>query len=204
MNTSLPLAFALLLAPQMIAQTMKNSSAPRTPVVDFATTNTTWQVVNDDVMGGISTSRFQITNGIACFSGTVSLENNGGFASARTVSAPLNVAKGAAFALRVRGDGRRYKFSARMDSMYEGPLYQSSFATKKDEWLEVQLPVETFTPTFRGRVLTGQPPLSVERVSSVGFLISDKQAGPFRLEIAWIKVVTSSSPNQKPGGGSPP
>jgi hypothetical protein len=32
------------------------------------------------------------------------------------------------------------------------------------------------------------PPLNPAKVSSVGFLISDKQAGPFRLEIGWIKA----------------
>ena len=46
-----------------------------------ATNYPTWQIVNDDVMGGLSTSRFQIlTNGGAVFTGVVSLETNGGFA----------------------------------------------------------------------------------------------------------------------------
>jgi hypothetical protein len=31
--------------------------------------------------------------------------------------------------------------------------------------------------------------LRAERLTSVGFLISDKQAGGFRLEVAWIKAV---------------
>lgn len=44
-------------------------------------------------------------------------------------------------------------------------------------------------PTFRGRVLSGEPPLDLAKTTSVEFLISDKQAGAFRLEIAWIKAV---------------
>jgi hypothetical protein len=43
-----------------------------------------WIIVNDGVMGGISTSSIKLTNtqnGV--FSGTVKLENNGGFASVR-------------------------------------------------------------------------------------------------------------------------
>ncbi len=41
---------------------------------DFsASTNTAaWQIVNDDVMGGISRSSFRLTNGVAIFQGEVS------------------------------------------------------------------------------------------------------------------------------------
>jgi hypothetical protein len=46
-----------------------------------------------------------------------------------------------------------------------------------------------FVASFRGRVLADAPPLDPMRVGSVGFMISDKQAGAFRLEIAWIKAV---------------
>ena len=41
-----------------------------------------WQIVNDGVMGGVSKSKLTVTNdGFGKFSGTVSIENNGGFAS---------------------------------------------------------------------------------------------------------------------------
>jgi len=50
------------------------------------------------------------------------------------------------------------------------------------------LPLKDFVASLRGRVLTDVPPLNPAKVSSVGFLISDQQAGPFRLEVAWIKV----------------
>lgn len=44
-----------------------------------------WQAVNDGVMGGISDGRFRITADQTMeFSGTLSLENNGGFASVRS------------------------------------------------------------------------------------------------------------------------
>jgi hypothetical protein len=51
------------------------------------------------------------------------------------------------------------------------------------------LPFSEFVPTFRGRTVPGAPPLDLSRVVTVGLMISDKQAGPFRLEIAWIKAV---------------
>jgi len=154
-----------------------------------ATTSPAWEVVNDGVMGGVSTSQFQLlTNGCAVFSGTVRLENNGGFASVRSAPSRADLTGCNSFLLRVRGDGRRYKFSVRTEAGLDTPLYQLAFTTKRGEWEEHRLRFKDFVPTFRGRILTDAPPLNPAKVSSVGFLISDRQAGPFRLEIGWIKA----------------
>ena len=158
---------------------------------DFsASTNTAaWQIVNDDVMGGISRSSFRLTNGVAIFQGEVSLENNGGFASVRSLPARHHLAGCDAFLIRVCGDGRSYKFTARTTRSFDSAIYQMVFKTKEGKWEELSLPLKEFVPTFRGRVLSGEPPLDPEQITSVGFLISDKQAGAFRLEVAWIKSV---------------
>lgn len=183
------LALTLRLTPLLLAQNMTTNPGPDQSLFNFSTaTNATWQVVNDDVMGGRSTSRFGITNGVAVFRGEVSLENNGGFASVRSLPARLDVGDANSFVIRVRGDGRRYKFSARMDNSYDSAIYQCAFTTKPGEWAEHRLPLKDFVASFRGRVLTDVPPLNPAKVSSVGFLISDEQAGPFQLEVAWIKA----------------
>ena len=173
-----------------------NSPAADKLLYDFQTaTNTAaWQIVNDDVMGGVSASTFRLTNGVALFRGDVSLENNGGFASVRSLPARHELAGCGAFVIRVRGDGRRYKFTARTDRSFDSPIYQAALTTTKGEWQEHRLPMKDFVPTFRGRVLAGQAPLDPEKVTSIGFLISDKQDGPFHLEVAWIKATTAASP----------
>ena len=179
------------LALTCVAITMKAETATNRTLFDFqaATNSPAWEVVNDDVMGGVSTSQFQVlTNGCAVFSGTVRLENNGGFASVRSAPVRENLTGLTAFVLRVRGDGRSYKFSVRTGAGFDTPLYQCSFTTKQGEWEEHRLTFSDFVPTFRGRMLTDVPPLNPAKVNSVGFLISDKQAGPFRLEIGWIKA----------------
>ncbi|MGO8696613.1 MAG: CIA30 family protein [Limisphaerales bacterium] len=148
-----------------------------------------WQIVNDDVMGGVSKSRFQIlTNGFAVFSGLVSLENSGGFASVRSSLALQDLTGFGCFVIRLRGDGHRYKFTVRTEAGLDTPLYQYPFVTKHGEWEEHRLAFKEFVPTFRGRILTGVPPLNPAKVTSVGFLISDEQEGPFKLEVAWIKA----------------
>jgi len=182
--TCLLAAFAWLCLTPLV-----NAAALEKVLFDFSNTNVpAWQVVNDDVMGGVSTSRFSVTNGVAVFRGEVSLENNGGFASVRSPAARQDLAGFDAFVVRARGDGRRYKFTVRTESGFDTPIYQCAFTTKRGVWEEHRLGFKDFVPTFRGRVLSGQPPLDPVKVTSVGFLISDKQVGPFQLEVAWIKA----------------
>ena len=175
---------------------MNTHAAADKIVFDFQTSTNTaaWQIVNDDVMGGVSRSGFRLTNGVAVFQGEVSLENNGGFASVRSLPARHDLAGCDAFVIRVRGDGRSYKFTARTDRSFDSAIYQTAFTTKKGEWEEHRLPLKQFVPTFRGRVLSGEPPLDPAKVTSVGFLISDKQEGPFQLEVAWIKATSATHP----------
>ena len=55
-------------------------------LIDFSDANAEeilrWRVINDDVMGGLSQSRIELSPAsTALFSGQLALENNGGFAS---------------------------------------------------------------------------------------------------------------------------
>lgn len=184
---------ATVLVSSCLAFAMNADAASETIFFDLqATTNSpAWQIVNDDVMGGVSMSQFQVlTNGGAVFSGVVSLENNGGFASVRSSPVRENLNGADAFVFRVRGDGRRYKFTVRTEAGFNAPNYQAEFTTKRGEWKEHRLALKDFVPTFRGRVLTDVPPLNAAKIASLGFLIADKQSGPFRLEISWIKAAT--------------
>jgi NADH dehydrogenase [ubiquinone] 1 alpha subcomplex assembly factor 1 len=53
-----------------------------------------WQTVNDGVMGGVSDGQFKISNQTMEFFGTLSLENDGGFASVRSRPTKLSLEKG--------------------------------------------------------------------------------------------------------------
>ncbi len=65
-----------------------------------------WQTVNDGVMGGVSEGQFKITEKNTLeFFGTLSLENNGGFASVRTKAKKLGFEKGDTVVAKVRDNG---------------------------------------------------------------------------------------------------
>ncbi len=146
-----------------------------------------WYAINDGVMGGVSQGRARITgDGVLVFSGVVSLENNGGFASIRSEPAPLQIRGASGIKLRVKGDGRRYKVNLKLDTAFDGVQYQAEFRPPPGEWTTVPLPFSSFAPKFRGRPVPDAPPLDPARIVTVGFLISDKQAGPFALEIGSV------------------
>jgi peptide-methionine (R)-S-oxide reductase len=148
-----------------------------------------WVRVNDGVMGGLSQSNLTLTQeGTAIFAGTLSLENNGGFASVRTYPYDFGLEGYAGLAFRVKGDGRDYMLRLRADDRLDGPAYGASFGTETDTWITVQIPFADLRPTFRGRLLRNRPALTGAAVRQIGFMIADKRAGPFQLEIDWIKA----------------
>ena len=151
-----------------------------------------WQTTNDGVMGGRSDGRFTINEEKNMeFFGTLSLENNGGFASVRSRGSNLGLEKGDSIVARVRGDGREYSLNLYTPTRRMAFSYRAKFRTQKDEWIEVRIPLEKFEATSFGRVVRNRP-LDPREVNGLGILLGDKKAGPFQLEIDWIKADRTS------------
>jgi monofunctional biosynthetic peptidoglycan transglycosylase len=147
-----------------------------------------WRAINDGVMGGVSTSEMTSFEEGLRFSGELSLENNGGFASVRRqVGADLSAATHVR--MIVRGDGRRYQFRIRQDNNFDGIAWRAEFQAREN-WHEVELPLSTFVPVFRGREVGDAGPVIPSRVAQIGFMLADKQSGAFRLDIRSIEFLT--------------
>jgi hypothetical protein len=156
---------------------------------DSAVSVADWSAIDDNVMGGVSTSRLRHDPaGHAVFEGTVSLERNGGFASVRSRPLDLGSPGATACLLEVRGDGKRYKLNLRTDDAFDGVNYQAAFEAPQGTWTLVRLPLSALLPTFRGRRVPGAPPLDPARVRQAGLMIADAQAGSFALALRSIKV----------------
>ncbi len=159
-------------------------------IFDFSSPSTSgeWITINDVVMGGVSQSKFEINNdSTATFSGTVSPDNNGGFASARaSLKDELKDFKEAV--IRVKGDGNIYSLRFRTNNNFDGLSYQAKFKPEAGQWKEYKIPLSEFKPTFRGNILSDKPELESKDIKQIGILIADKQYGKFELKIDWIKL----------------
>lgn len=148
-----------------------------------------WEAIDDRIMGGCSQSRPEYLQGIGLrFTGTVSLDNKGGFASIRSSEGCFDLSGHSGLKIRVCGDGKTYKLSLRTDFYYDGISYQASFKTKAGIWQEISLPFDEFAPTHHGITLTTVPAMETARVKSFGLFIADRQVGPFKLDIARLSV----------------
>lgn len=143
-----------------------------------------WTVVNDNVMGGRSSGDFEISEGRLLFHGEINTDG-GGFSSIRTESRALDIGPHSGLKLKVRGDGRTYRF--RLATAGSDFAYMADFSTRKGEWALIDLPFASFLPSRRGRKLD-RPPVAPSAITSIGFMIADKQDGQFALEIEWIKL----------------
>jgi hypothetical protein len=175
--------------PSSSAQTVPDG--PGTPLVDLdeADQVAAWTTINDPVMGGLSTSKIAFGNGGLVFSGSISLENNGGFASARSPQDP-DIGRRAAGAksLRVRavGDGKTYLL--RVGTAGQPWSYVQRFSTEAAVERIYDLPVADFRAV--GMRLEPAPAapqtLDPASISQISFYILDKQQGSFELTVSAV------------------
>ena len=181
---------------------------------DFTNTNNfqdlreLWGAVDDVVMGGVSQSGIRLAEKKAVFAGTVSTENNGGFASVRTknFSPAWDLSDYEGIELRVLGDGKRYKFIIRCEGKWDGIGYCYSFDTLYNYWLTIRIPFADLIPVFRAKTLPDAGKFDTSKVYSMQLMLSKFeydgklnpkfQAGGFNLEIEYVKVYGGKANSQ--------
>lgn len=184
------LAVALLLACLSATPTVTAAD------LDLATDAAPWQVVNDGVMGGVSSSQVESGAAGVRFSGTVRTDYNGGFASARrAVATEALPADATAFDLRAAGDGHRYRlvvYTRDARARAQPFSYFAEFETQAGQATAHRLPLAQFRATFRGRAVPDAPPLAMGDVIGVGLmLLKDGHRagrGPFDLMLLSLRT----------------
>lgn len=188
---------------QLIHQVADRLGQLHQPIFNFAHPSSDvreiWGALDDVVMGGVSQSSLRIGDRVAVFSGTVSTANSGGFASVRTrnLEPPLDLSTYDGVELRVKGDGKRYKFMIRTETRWDGVAHCYSFDTIADQWTSVRIPFQALIPVFRARTIDNSP-LNPSRVSAWQLMLSKFEydgalnphfePGFFQLQISSIQV----------------
>lgn len=165
-----------------------------------------WTIVDDGVMGGVSQGSWYQEDDYAVFEGDISLENNGGFSSLRIGFSPVDLSAFDGIELTVRGDGQTYAFGLRDRDFFNAYDYRLSFETDEaetihstdEDWQTIYIPFEDVVATSFGREVPDAAPLNTSRVRGMTLIISDKQEGTFRLEIAGVALYTESEDENPP------
>ena len=152
-----------------------------------------WHTENDVVMGGVSSSQIAYTSeedgkkqqGVARFTGCVSLENDGGFAQILYDQKTLDLTGFGGVELHVRGNNQTYQL--RFETTAERVSYVHSFQAK-GEWQRIRLAFADFESSYHGEPVPDAPELDRTAIRTVGFLIGDEQEGPFKLLIDEVKA----------------
>lgn len=179
--------FCLACVPYSLAINKKKKQKEMENLIyDFTEDNpaTNWITVNDNVMGGRSEGGFSFKKKRLIFSGTTNT-NGGGFSSIRTNPSDFSLGDMEGLHIRYKGDGRTYKLGVRMEG--KSVSYRSNFTTGNG-WQEVRIPFDEMEVSWRGRPLSkDEHPLIKSKIRSIEFMIYDKQDGPFKLQVDWIK-----------------
>lgn len=159
-----------------------------------------WGALDDIVMGGISESSLKLIPDGGLFSGYVSTANSGGFVSIRNrnFEPGLDLSDYQGIELRVKGDGKRYKFIIRCNDGWDSVGYCYSFDTVYNIPITIRIPFTELIPVFRAKTLKDGKPFNSSQVFSLQLMLSKFeydgalnpkfQPGLFQLEIESIKA----------------
>lgn len=158
-------------------------------IFDFGVNNDSknWVVVNDDVMGGLSTSQVVVDSIGYIFSGDVSLDNNGGFASLRSPRDNYNLEIYTVMKIRYKSTDRDFAIVLERHNQYYMPYHKQICESNKDGWVTSEFLLSEFKE-YRlgeetGNVMESK---SLQDIRRFGIVINDKAAGPFRVEVDYI------------------
>ncbi len=155
---------------------------------DFGSTSdwSVWEIENDTVMGGVSDSQLSRSDeGYAVFTGDVSLENNGGFASMQYHFSPKDISGYEKAVIRVKGDGKDYQFRIKAD-LSQRASFIYTFETN-GEWQTIEIPLNKMEPEYHGNKLN-QPNFNANQIQEVRFMIGNGKAESFKLEVDKIEL----------------
>ena len=145
-----------------------------------------WTIVNDGVMGGVSQSDMIInTDGNALFSGKISLDYNGGFASVRYNPKTIDVKDYSKIVIRCKGPANTYQVRAK-SSRRERHSY-IEYIDVSEDWQEIEVNMAMMYPAFRGYEMD-MPNYPKEVLDEFAILIGNKKYEDFELEIDWIEL----------------
>ncbi len=158
------------------------------------TATSVWVGLHDQVMGGRSEGSVQPQAGShstpahVLFSGQISRDNGGGFASYRMrLSAPVVIGAARSVVLNSRGDSGPFKLCLHRQNDWDGVQWQADLATPEN-WTTQVLPLSAFVARRRGREVTERPLSPEDTLFQIGLMTTRPEPGPVWLAVARIAL----------------
>jgi hypothetical protein len=147
-----------------------------------------WVIINDGVMGGKSESSVSLNPDKIVFSGVISLENNGGFASLRSPVENHDLSNYSKAKIKFRSYGRTFSLMLESSLIFYEPVFKYDIQSKNEEWAEIEIDLSDFKE-YRLSQFTGNNahPGALEDILRIGIILFDKKDGPFKLEIEYLE-----------------
>lgn len=156
-------------------------------ITDFtsSTDSKEWHTITDAVMGGVSKSNFEITtDNIGLFSGYVSLKNNGGFAMVKHHTTAY-CKDFTTICITLKGDCKAYQIRIKENTATKH-WFIAPFTTNGD-WQTIEIKLSNMYAMFRGNKVD-IPNFNGDNINEIAFLIGNKKAENFKLELKSITL----------------
>ncbi|MEN0051314.1 MAG: CIA30 family protein [Bacteroidota bacterium] len=146
-----------------------------------------WQVINDGVMGGLSTGTINFTDTSLVFKGSVSLENFGGFTAFKSPFQATNLSDYEYVSIRLKVKEQQFALTLETDQNFYQPYYKKVIATSSEEWETVRLKLSDFKEWRLGQATGKQlSKASAAEVLRIGLITNEKKAGDFEVEVDYL------------------
>ena len=176
--------------PEEVVEPEKNMFSMR---IDFGEDgDANWFPLNDDVMGGVSTSSMQSTEKTILFTGEVSTDNNGGFVSLRSPNGEYELEDYTQVEVSYKSSGQDFMMILADHAAWYMPEFRHEVLPTSEEWTTVTIPLSDFTQykmTNFGEIETDEELTSdaLSEVIRIELRNSEFTDGDFQLEIDYIE-----------------
>ncbi|MFT6036560.1 MAG: NADH dehydrogenase [ubiquinone] 1 alpha subcomplex assembly factor 1 [Marivirga sp.] len=155
--------------------------------IDFTTAELAdWYIVNDGVMGGLSSGKAQITDEGFLFFGTVSLRNNGGFTSLRSVYREYDLQEFTEVEVRYKSTGLQQALQFSVNERFYVPNYKVHLPNS-EQWVIKRFKLSEVQQYRLGDATGAYLTKGVlDDIIRISFITDEKKGGEFSLEVDYI------------------
>lgn len=149
--------------------------------------NPQWKAINDTVMGGRSQGELSTNPNSFSFKGSISFDNNGGFASVRGPFKETDLSDYATVEIRYRTTGQSFALTLENSRPFYMPYYKKTLPNSNGKWKITTLQLEDFKAYRLGEETGDKLSKAIlKEIIRIGFINGEKKEGAFSLEVDYI------------------